>query len=95
MKKVVYIGVDGFPLGEVSKLEPLDCDLSEEFDIPKLGGERSCEFEIKIKQSALNKIFRECFGVSPYQKLEKCAKCALREGCVREKIKNNFRRCRQ
>lgn len=94
MKDTIF--VDEFFIGDISKLESLDCNLTEEFDIPNVGDGISGEFEIKIKQSAFNKIFRECFGVSPYQKnMEKCAKCALLESCVREKIKNNFRRCRQ
>lgn len=55
--------------------------LKEGFEIP---------FEVKMKKSAINKLFQPCFGREPYRNLEKCAKCILKEDCVVAKIENNF-----
>ena len=82
---------DPIPLAEIKEIsEPT---LDEEYDMPdivhlKEGFE--VPFEVKMKKSAINKLFRPCFGREPYRNLEKCASSILKEDCVVAKIENNF-----
>ena len=82
---------DPIPLAEIKEIsEPT---LDEEYDMPdivhlKEGFE--VPFEVKMKKSAINKLFQPCFGREPYRNLEKCAKCILKNDCVVAKIENNF-----
>lgn len=82
---------DPIPLAEIKEIsEPT---LDEEFDMPDIARLKDgCEvsFEVKMKKTAINKLFRPCFGREPYGNLEKCAKCILKKDCVVAKIENNF-----
>lgn len=67
--------------------------LDEEYDMPDIARLRDgfeIPFEVKMKKSAINKLFQPCFGREPYRNLEKCAKCILKKDCVVAKIENNF-----
>lgn len=78
---------DPIPLAEIKEIsEPT---LDEEYDMPDIVHLKE-GFEVKMKKSAINKLFRPCFGREPYRNLEKCAKCILKEDCVVAKIENNF-----
>ena len=83
--------IDGIPLGDMKQLEEISApDIDAEYD--GLSLEKSCEIDFKVtmKQSAINKIFRPCFGIEPYRNLDKCGKCNLKNDCVKAKIENNF-----
>ena len=72
---------DPIPLAEIKEIsEPT---LDEEYDMPDIA-------HLKMKQSAINKIFRPCFGIETYRNLDKCGKCNLKNDCVKAKIENNF-----
>lgn len=78
---------DAIPLAEIKEIsEPT---LDEEYDMPDISHLKE-GFEVKIKKSAINKLFQPCFGREPYRNPSKCAKCILKEDCVVAKIENNF-----
>lgn len=82
---------DPIPLAEIKEIsEPT---LDEEYDMPDISHLKDgfeIPFEVKMKKSAINKLFQPCFGREPYRNLEKCAKCILKKDCVVAKIENNF-----
>ena len=82
---------DPIPLAEIKEIsEPT---LNEEYDMPDISHLKDgfeIPFEVKMKKSAINKLFQPCFGREPYRNLEKCAKCILKKDCVVAKIENNF-----
>lgn len=82
---------DPIPLAEIKEIsEPT---LDEEYDMPDISHLKEgfeIPFEVKMKKSAINKLFQPCFGREPYRNLEKCAKCILKKDCVVAKIENNF-----
>jgi len=82
---------DPIPLAEIKEIsEPT---LDEEYDMPDIAHLKEgfeIPFEVKMKQSAINKIFRPCFGIETYRNLDKCGKCNLKNDCVKAKIENNF-----
>lgn len=83
--------IDDIPLGDMKQLEEISApDIDAEYD--GLSLEKSCEIDFKVtmKQSAINKIFRPCFGIEPYRNLDKCGKCNLKNDRVKAKIENNF-----
>lgn len=82
---------DPIQLAEIEEIPGPTPD--EEYDMPIIshwGEEVEIPFEVKMKKSAINKLFRPCFGREPYRNLEKCAKCILKKDCVVAKIENNF-----
>lgn len=82
---------DPIPLAEIKEIS--ETTLDEEYDMPDIAHlkeEFEVPFEVKMKQSAINKIFRPCFGIEPYRNLDKCGKCKLKNDCVKTKIENNF-----
>ena len=82
---------DPIPLAEIKEIsEPT---LDEEYDMPDIAHLKEgfeVPFEVKMKQSAINKIFRPCFGIETYRNLDKCGTCNLKNDCVKAKIENNF-----
>lgn len=82
---------DPIQLAEIKEIpEPA---LDEEYDMPDISHLKDgyeIPLEVKMKKSAINKLFRPCFGREPYGNLEKCAKCILKKDCVKAKIENNF-----
>lgn len=82
---------DPIPLAEIKEIsEPT---LDEEYDMPDISHLKEgfkIPFEVKMKKSAINKLFQPCFGREPYRNLKKCAKCILKKDCVKAKIENNF-----
>lgn len=82
---------DPIPLAEIKEIsEPT---LDEEYDMPDIAHLKEgfeIPFEVKMKKSAINKLFQPCFGREPYRNLEKCAKCILKKDCIVAKIENNF-----
>lgn len=71
---------DPMPLAEIKEIsEPT---LDEEYDMPDISHLKEgfeIPFEVKMKKSAINKLFQPCFGREPYRNLEKCAKCILKK----------------
>lgn len=87
--------IDEIPIGDMKQLEEISGNIEEEFDMPEIESLRKGfegTFEVRAKQSTINKIFRPCFGREPYVSLEKCSKCMLKKDCVTAKIENNFNR---
>lgn len=70
---------DPIPLAEIKEIsEPT---LNEEYDMPDISHLKDgfeIPFEVKMKKSAINKLFQPCFGREPYRNLGKCAKCILK-----------------
>ena len=84
-------GASYIPLGDMKQLEEISAtDIDAEYDGLSLGKSYEIDFKVTMKQSAINKIFRPCFGIEPYRNLDKCGKCNLKKDCVKAKIENNF-----
>lgn len=83
--------IDDIPLGDMKQLEEISApDIDAEYDGLSLEKSYEIDFKVTMKQSAINKIFRPCFGIEPYRNLDKCGKCNLKNDCVKTKIENNF-----
>ena len=84
-------GASYIPLGDMKQLEEISApDIDTEYDGLSLAKSYEIDFKVTMKQSAINKIFRPCFGTEPYRNLDKCGKCNLKNDCVKTKIENNF-----
>lgn len=71
--------IDDIPLGDMKQLEEISApDIDAEYDGLSMGKSYEIEFKVTMKQSAINKIFRPCFGIEPYRNLDKCGKCNLK-----------------
>lgn len=78
-------------LGDMKQLEEISApDIDAEYDGLSLAKSYEIDFKVTMKQSAINKIFRPCFGIEPYRNLDRCGKCNLKNDCVKAKIENNF-----
>ena len=83
--------IDDIPLGDMKQLEEISApDIDAEYDGLSLEKSYEIDFKVTMKQSAINKIFRPCFGIEPYRNLDKCGKCNLKNDCVKAKKKKNF-----
>lgn len=83
--------IDDIPLGDMKQLEEISApDIDAEYDGLSLAKSYEIDFKVTMKQSAINKIFRPCFGIEPYRNIDKCGKCNLKNVCVKAKIENNF-----
>lgn len=79
------------PLGDMKQLEEISApDIDAEYDGLSLAKSYEIDFKVTMKQSAINKIFRPCFGIESYRNLDRCGKCNLKNDCVKAKIENNF-----
>lgn len=84
-------GASYIPLGDMKQLEEISTpDIDAEYDGLSLAKSYEIDFKVTMKQSAINKIFRPCFGIEPYRNIDKCGKCNLKNDCVKAKIENNF-----
>lgn len=83
--------IDDIPLGDMKQLEEISApDIDAEYDGLSLAKSYEIDFKVTMKQSAINKIFRPCFGIEPYRNIDKCGKRNLKNDCVKAKIENNF-----